>query len=318
MIPTLHDIACEGKRVLVRAEFNIPLKAGEIEDDRRIREAIPTIKQLLFEGASQVILMAHCGRPKGVTPEFSLKPVAKRLEELLEKPVTFLNDCVDVEIPKDAEIVLLENLRFHPEEEKNDAKFAQKLAAYGDLYVNDAFGNMHRAHASIDALPRLFKGKRCVGLLVEKELKNLDFTNANRPFVALLGCAKISDKIELVEALLERVDTLLLGGGIVFTFLKAQGHEIGNSICEPDKVELAKSLLDKYPDKIILPTDIVISEELEGMEIFTVDSDKIPTGMKGLDIGDDTVEEFKEILEKAKTVFWNLSLIHISEPTRPY
>ncbi len=305
-IPTLHEVSCEGKRVLLRAEFNVPIKDGRITDDRRIAEAVPTIRAILADNAKQLILIAHLGRPEGKSnPEFSLKPVAARLQELLGLDVLFLRDCVDVKIPETAKVVLLENLRFHKEEEKNDAAFAKKLAKHGDLYVNDAFGNMHRSHASIVALPRIFPDNRCVGLLVEKELRNLDFSDPERPFVAVLGCAKISDKITLLNALLERVDKLLLGGAIVFTFLKARGFEVGTSLCEEDKVALAQELLDQYPEKIVLPADIVISEGLEEAEIFTVDVDKIPSGMKGLDIGDETIDEYELILDSARTVFWN-------------
>jgi phosphoglycerate kinase len=305
MIPTLRDVSFEGKRVLMRAEFNVPLKNGEVQDDLRIREALPTIKKILLEGASQLVLMAHLGRPDGQPKqEFSLKPVAVRLQELLGEPVTFLPDCIDAAPPAGARVVLLENLRFHKEEEKNDAAFAGKLAAHGDVYVDDAFGCLHRAHASVEAVARLFK-ERCVGLLIEKELKNLDFSQVQHPFVVLLGCAKISDKIELLDNLLQKADTLLLGGAIVFDFLKAEGYEVGKSLYEPEKVALAQKLLEYYQDKIVLPKDVVISEELEGTEIFTVGVDKIPPGMKGLDIGDESVEEFIDVLDRAATVFWN-------------
>lgn len=308
MVPTLYDISFERKRVLLRAEFNVPMKKGIISDDRRIVATIPTIKNLLLNGSSQIVIIAHLGRPGGRSnPDLSLKPVAERLEKLLEEDVVFIDDCIDVSIPKDAKIVLLENLRFHPEEKANDEEFAKKLAVHGDVYVNEAFGMLHRVHASVVALPKLFAvNERAVGFLVQKELMNLDFSNPERPFVSILGCAKIGDKIELVESLLDKVDKLLLGGAIAFNFLKAMGLEVGKSLYEPDKVELAKRLLERYGNKIILPKDIVISEDIEdGSEIFTVAIDKIPVNMKGLDIGDESVEEFKRVLSTAKTVFWN-------------
>jgi phosphoglycerate kinase len=305
MIPTVRDVHVAGKRVLLRAGLDVPMKDGQVADDRRIAETIPTVRALLAAGASQVIIIAHAGRPEGKRVlEFSLRPVAERLQELLREEVLFLDDCVNAKIPPTASVVLLENLRFHAEEERNDALFARKLAVYGDVYVDDAFNTMHRTHASITGLPQLFQEK-AMGLLVEKEVRNLDFSNPERPFVAILGAAKISNKIELVRALLEKVDKLLLGGGIVFTFLKAKGYETGRSLCEEEKVALAKELLEKYAAKIVLPEDIVISEEPEGADIFTVDADKIPPDMRGLDIGDESVEEFCGILDSAKTVFWN-------------
>ena len=305
MIPTVKDLDVHGKRVLLRAGLDVPMKDGEVTDERRIAETVPTIRALLAQGAAQVVIIAHAGRPDGKpAPEFSLKPVAAKLQELLREEVTFLPDCIGVTIPLLAPVVLLENLRFHKEEEENDPGFAKQLAAYGDVYVDDAFNTMHRKHASITGLPALF-AQKAMGLLVEKEVKNLDFSAPERPFVVIIGAAKISDKIMLVQSLLEKADKLLLGGGIVFTFLKAQGQEIGKSLCEEEKVGLAKELLDRYPGKIVLPSDIVISEEPEGSDIFTVDSDKIPSTMKGLDIGDESIEEFCDILDSARTVFWN-------------
>ncbi len=302
MMRTLHDLSFEGKRVLLRAEFNVPMKDGQIMDDRRIKAALPTIKAILEDKAQQLVIIAHAGRPKGkVVPELSLRPVAKRLGELLETDVGF-TDTYE-KIPKQ-QVVLLENLRFQKEEVANDTTFAKTLAKLGDIYVDDAFGNMHRAHASMDAVPHLFKEK-AVGFLAEKEVKNLDFSQPEHPYIAVIGAAKISDKIDMLEALLGKVDKLLLGGAIVFNFFKAKGYEIGTSLCEDESVPVAKKLLEKYGDKIILPKDIVISEELEGSEIFTVDADKIPANMKGLDIGDRAVDEFRKLLKDAATVFWN-------------
>jgi len=305
MIPSLHDIDVEGKRVLVRVDYNIPFKDGAVADDKRIVATLPTLKHLLGHDASQIVIMSHCGRPKGVVvPELSLKPIATHLGELLGEQVAFVKDCIDVAIPKGKKIILLENLRFHEEEEKDDAVFAKKLAKHGDVYVNDAFATLHRAHASVSAVAKLFP-ERAAGLLVERELKNLDFHNPERPYIALIGAAKISDKIEIMEALLEKVNKLLLGGAVIFPFFEAHGFEVGTSLCEDESVPLAKNLLEKHGDKIVLPTDVVISENLESSEMFTVDTDKIPKNMKGLDIGDHSVEEFKRVLNTAKTVFWN-------------
>ncbi len=304
MVPTLHDIEVAGKRVLLRVDYNVPLKEGEVRDETRIAATLPTLRHLLAQEARQLVLMSHCGRPKGKAEKgLSLAPVAARLGELLGEKVSFVDDCT-APAPADAKIVLLENLRFHPGEKENDESFAKKLAAHGDVYVNDAFGSLHRAHASVDATARRF-AERAAGLLVEKELRNLDFSDAERPFVAVIGAAKISDKIAIMESLLERVDRLLLGGAVIFPFLKAQGHQVGESLCEEESVPLAKGLLERYTGKLVLPSDVVISEDVEGHEIFTVDVDKIPDGMKGLDVGDGTVEEYKRLLGEAATVFWN-------------
>jgi phosphoglycerate kinase len=304
MTASLKDIDVSGKRVLVRVDYNVSFKEGKVVDDKRIQATLPTITFLLEQQAQQVVLMSHCGRPKGEPdPALSLAPVATHLAELLGEEVAFVDDCVDKPLPE-TRVVLLENLRFHKEEKKNDPAFAKKLAEHGDIYVTDAFGSLHRAHASVDATARLFE-TRAAGLLVEKEITNLALQDPERPYIAMIGAAKISDKIEIMEALLERVDKLLLGGAIIFPFFKALGYEVGKSLCEEESIPTAKALLDKYGEKIILPEDIVISEELEGMEIFTVDKDKIPPTMKGLDIGDQTVERFKEELDSAATVFWN-------------
>jgi len=300
MVPTLRDIMCEGKRVLLNTELNVPFKDGVIKDDRRLKAALPTIRMLLNDNARQVVIISHLTKGK---EELSFKPVVKPLEEALGVPVAFVDDCTKP-APPDARVVLLENVRFHDGEKKNDPAFAKLLAQHGDVFVNDAFATMHRPYASFVALPALFSEK-AIGLSVEKELKNLDFASPERPFVAVIGAAKISDKIELLEELLQKVDRLLLGGAIVFTFFKAQGLEVGTSLCEDEKVGLARGLLERYGDKILLPQDIVISEDLEGHEIFTVDADKIPANMKGLDIGDLAVEEFEGVLDTARTVFWN-------------
>lgn len=301
MIPTLQDISCTGKRVLLNAELNVPIQDGKIIEDFRILSAIPTIREILADGAKQVIIISHL--TQGKEEELSFAIVAPRLQELLGEEVLFLKDCVDVKIPPDKRVVLLENVRFHEEEKKNDRAFAKKLAAHADVFVNDAFGTMHRPYASFVALPALFTEK-AVGLTTEKEVKYLDFTAPERPFIALIGAAKLSGKMDVLESLLQKADKVLLGGAIIFPFLKAKGFEIGKSKCEEEYVGLAGELLAKYGSKLVFPSDVVISEELEDSEIFTVDVHKIPPNMKGLDIGDGSVEEFREILEDAKTIFW--------------
>lgn len=302
---TVHDLAVEGKRVLVRADVNVPLKDGTIKDDFRIKSLLPTLHLLVERGAKQVIIMSHLGRPKGeVKPEFSLRPVAERLSDFLGEEVGFADDCLGP-LP-DKRHVLLENLRFHKEEKANDTAFAQALAKHGDVYVNDGFGALHRAHASVVALPEQFPPeRRAIGLLIQKELKGLDLSEVERPFIAILGFAKLSTKMALLKTLLTKVDQLLLGGGVVFTFLKAQGKEIGTSLCEDEQVPVAQQLLDAHGGKLMLPKDFVISDEVDGSEIFTVAEDKIPPKMKGLDIGDTSVEEFTKVLGSAQTVFWN-------------
>lgn len=301
---TLKELDLNGKRVLLRAGFDVPMREGKVTNDSRIKATLPTITTLLDRGASQVIIIAHAGRPGGKkVAELSLRPVAERLGELLIDPVDFVDDCLAKSLPE-TKVLLLENLRFHDAEKRNDIAFAKRLAAYGDVYVDDAFNVMHRSHASVEALPKLFTEK-AIGLLVEKELKNLDFSEPERPFVAIIGAAKIADKIGILEALLEKVDKLLLGGAIIFPFFRAKGYEVGTSLCDKESIPIAKRLLEKHGGKIILPTDVVISGELEGSEIFTVDSDKIPKNMKGLDVGDQSIEEFKHLLDGAKTVFWN-------------
>lgn len=302
MYPTLRDIDVTDKRVLLNAELNVPLKNGEIVDDFRIRKALPTMKEILSMGARQLVIISHLSpRIDGKKVEESLKMLVPVLTERLGEPVRLIDPTAE---PVADRIVLLDNVRLHKGEKENDPEYAKQLARHGDVFINDAFGTMHREFASFVALPALFTEK-AIGLLVEKELTGLDFTSTERPFIVILGCAKISDKIQLLEQLLERCDTLLLGGAIVFTFLKAKGLEVGASLCEEEHVETARRLLDTHGEKIMLPIDIVISEELEGNEIFTVDVDKIPPGMKGLDIGDASVEVFKETLSNAATVFWN-------------
>ena len=314
---TIRDIDVTGKKVLVRCDFNVPLdgETGVITDNRRIRAALPTIKYLIDHNA-KVILCSHLGRPKGeFNPKFSLKPVAEELSKLLGKEVKLAKDVIGEDAQKltseikEGEVVLLENVRFHKEEEKNDPEFAKKLASFAEIYVNDAFGTAHRAHASTagvaDYLPAVS------GFLIEKELEFLgsSLENPERPFVAILGGAKVSDKIGVIENLIEKVDTLIIGGGMAYTFYKAQGHHIGTSICEEDKLDLATSLLKKAEEKgvkLLLPVDNHVSSEYSnnGEDRF-VESTEIPDGFMGLDIGPKTIEIFKDAIKNAKTVLWN-------------
>ena len=314
---TVRDIDVAGKKVLVRCDFNVPLdgETGTITDNRRIRAAIPTIQYLIDHNA-KVILCSHLGRPKGeVNPKYSLKPVAVELSKLLGKEVKLAKDVIGEDAQKltseikEGEVVLLENVRFHKEEEKNDPEFAKKLASFAEIYVNDAFGTAHRAHASTagvaDYLPAVS------GFLIEKELEFLgsSLENPERPFVAILGGAKVSDKIGVIENLIEKVDTLIIGGGMAYTFYKAQGHHIGTSICEEDKLDLATSLLKKAEEKgvkLLLPVDNHVSSEYsnDGEDRF-VESTEIPEGFMGLDIGPKTIENFKNAIKNAKTVLWN-------------
>lgn len=313
---TVRDIDVTGKKVLVRCDFNVPLdkETGKITDNRRIRAAISTI-QYLLEHNAKVILCSHLGRPKGEFNEkYSLKPVAEELSKLLGKEVKLAKDVIGedaqrlVDNIKEQEIVLLENVRFHKEEEANDSEFAKKLASFAEIYVNDAFGTAHRAHGSTAGVAEYLPAVS--GFLIEKELKFLgaSLDNPTRPFVAILGGAKVSDKIGVIENLLEKVDTLIIGGGMAYTFYKAQGYDVGTSICEEDKVELAKTLLEKAKQKgvkLFLPIDNHVSSEYsnDGEDKFV--DENIPEGFMGLDIGPKTIEEFKKAIKNAKTVLWN-------------
>ncbi|NLF97661.1 MAG: phosphoglycerate kinase [Candidatus Riflebacteria bacterium] len=316
MFRTIRDIALSGRKVLVRVDFNVPLDENRnITDDTRIRMALPTLNHILDNGG-RLVIMSHLGRPKGaVEPKYSLKPLVAHLSKLLGKPVQFAEDCIGekaaavVNNLKNGEVAMLENLRFHKEEEKNDAAFAKALAALGDIFVSDAFGTAHRAHASTagiaDTLPAY------AGFLMEKEINYLGkvTTSPDRPLVAIMGGAKVSDKILVIENLLEKVDALLIGGGMAFTFLKAQGHNIGKSLCEHDKLDLALSLIEKAKNsgrRILLPTDVVTAAEIkEGVATKTVDISSIPENELGLDIGPKTIEAFAAELKNAKTVLWN-------------
>ncbi|HXF49547.1 MAG TPA: phosphoglycerate kinase [Verrucomicrobiae bacterium] len=310
---TIDRLQVNGKRVLVRVDFNVPVDKGEVTDATRIRESLPTIQKLIHDGA-KLILMSHLGRPKkGPAPEFSLAPVRKKLSDFLGRPVEFAPDCIGTEAEakanglKAGEVLLLENLRFHPEEEKNDPEFAKKLARLGEIYVNDAFGTAHRAHASTEGVTRYFE-KRAAGYLMQKELKFLGqlLSEPERPFVAILGGAKVSDKIAVIENLLPKVDKLLIGGGMAYTFMAAEGKKVGNSILEPERFELARMLLQKGKDKIVLPEDSMVAPEVKpDITVQIYPSDEIPDGLKGLDIGPKAAEKFCAVLDKAKTVLWN-------------
>lgn len=313
---TVRDVSdLAGRRVFVRVDFNVPVENGAITDDTRIRAAVPTLQYLVKAGA-QTVLASHLGRPKkGPTPEFSLKPVAARLSELLGKPVAMAADCVGADVVsraaalKNGDVLLLENVRFHPEEEKNDPAFAAQLVkdSGATLFVNDAFGTAHRAHASTEGVSHHVKTS-VAGFLMEKELRYLGMAleAPERPFVAVLGGAKVSDKIQVIESLLPRVDSLLIGGGMAYTFFRAQGKAIGKSLVEEDKVELAKSLLAKAGGKIELPVDHVVASAFKAdAETKTLPVTEIPDGWMGLDIGPKTSAAFSAKAGAAKIVLWN-------------
>ncbi len=313
---TVRDIDVKGKRVLVRVDFNVPLDAERnITDDTRIRAALPTIKYLLERGA-RVILASHLGRPKGQRKEeFNLAPVARRLEELLGQSVNKLDDCVGPQVEtgvramKDGDVILLENLRFHKEEEANDEGFAKALASLADTYVNDAFGAAHRAHASTAGVAEFVPG--VAGFLMEKEIEVMGkaLSAPERPFVAILGGAKVKDKVGVISNLIEKVDSLIVGGGMAYTFLKAKGLEIGKSIVDEEKLDLAKELMEKAKAKgvkFLLPVDVVVADRFaEDADAKVVDVSEIPPDWQALDIGPKTREAFAREIADAKTVVWN-------------
>ena len=314
MFRTIKDVNVSGKKVLVRVDFNVPLDENlKITDDTRMRMAVPTLKHIIDNGG-KLIIMSHLGRPKGeVVAKYSLKSVVGHLSELLGKPVAFANDCIGEEATKvvnslkDGEVALLENLRFHKEEEKNNPDSAKALASLGDIFVSDAFGTAHRAHASTagiaDTLPAY------AGFLMEKEITYLSKVTENpeRPLVAIMGGAKVSDKILVIENLLEKVDTLLIGGGMAYTFLKSQGVKIGKSLSEDDKLDLAKSLLEKAKKlgkKMLFTQDVIATKDFNSV-LGTYTMAELPDDAEGVDIGPETIKAFEAELKKAKTVLWN-------------
>lgn len=313
---TVKDIDLKGKKVFVRCDFNVPMDENQnITDNTRIKAALPTIKYLLEQNC-KIILASHLGRPKGeVKPEFSLKPVAKELSKLLGKEVIMANDVIGEDATtkaanlKNGEIMLLENVRFQREETDNDPEFAKKLASMAEIFVNDAFGTAHRAHASTTGIADYIPG--VAGFLIEKELKFLGnaINNPERPFVAILGGAKVSDKIGVIDSLLDKVDTLMIGGGMAYTFFKAQGYNVGNSLCEVEKTGLALEAMKKAKAKgvkLLLPIDTKVGKEFKpDTESKTVAWTEIPDGWEGFDIGEKTIEMFKNELQSAKTVIWN-------------
>jgi len=313
---TIDDLHLKGKKVLVRVDFNVPIESGKVADDTRIREALPTIRKIIADGG-KAILMSHLGRPKGgFDPKYSLKPVAEHLSTLLGMSVKFAPDCVGDEVRKmvdelkEGEVLLLENVRFHPEEEKNDENFARELASLADVYVNDAFGSAHRAHASTEGVARFLK-ETAIGYLMQKEIEYLSKATSNleKPYVAILGGAKVSDKIQVIKNLIDKVDAFLIGGGMANTFLKAKGYEVGKSLVEEDKIELAKEILDEAEEKkvtFLLPVDCVIANKFANdAEFEVVAVDKVKPDWMILDIGPETVKRFGEVLENAKTIVWN-------------
>lgn len=313
---TIDDLEIAGKRVLTRVDFNVPIKDGRVTDDTRIRAALPTIKKIISSGG-RAILMSHLGRPKGKPqPEFSLKPVAEALAKLLGSPVNFVADCIGPDVEKAAmnlqngQVLLLENLRFHGGETDNDPGFAKQLAALGEVYVNDAFGTAHRAHASTEGVTKFIK-PAVAGYLMQKEIEYLGNTLADpkRPFLAIIGGAKISGKIDVINNLLKKVDSLIIGGGMIFTFYKAQGLNIGNSLLEADKIEEAAALLKLMQSggaRLILPDDILIADRLEKpFKTKVVGKAEIPDGWIGVDIGTAARATFEKAIKSAKTIMWN-------------
>src|SRR5438874_12380587 len=314
---TINDLDLKGKRVFIRVDFNVPLKEAVVTDDTRIRETLPTLRLAIQKGA-RLVLASHLGRPKGgPDPKYSLRPAAKKLEELLGKPVAFALDCIgpgaegQSKALRDGEVLVLENVRFHPDEEKNDETFSRQLAALCDgVFVCDAFGSAHRAHASVVGITR-FVQQAAAGLLMEKELAYLGkaVTNPARPFEAILGGAKVSDKIEVVENLMKIADAMLIGGGMAYTFLKADGHPIGKSLVEDDKLDLAKRLRNEAQQKkfaLLLPVDHVVGAEFKAdtaTKIVPVSA--TPDGWMGLDIGPKTIDTYRQKIASAKTIVWN-------------
>jgi phosphoglycerate kinase len=316
---TIKDTNFKGKRVLVRVDFNVPFdKQGKISDDTRIMEAMPTINKLISDGA-RVILMAHLGRPKkgGFEPEFTLKPVAKYLSKIIKQDVVFTQSLLGDEVTKlanalqDGQVMLLENIRFYPEETKGNEDFAKQLSLLGDAYVNDAFGAAHREHASTATLAKFFPNDKYFGLLMENEVKNLNklMNNYEKPFTAVIGGSKISSKIGILESLIDIADNLIIGGGMRYTFYKALGHNVGNSLCEDDKIDTAKALMQKAKDKgvkLYLPEDSIVADDFsENANTKYVPTMDIPDGWEGMDIGEKSIKTYCDVVLSSKTILWN-------------
>lgn len=315
---TIDDLNFNGKKALIRVDFNVPLDENfNITDDNRIQGALPTIKKILKDGGS-VVLMSHLGRPKeGPTDKYSLKHIVKHLSDVLGVDVQFANDCIGAEAVEKAknlqpgQVLLLENLRFYKEEEKGDREFAKKLADLGDVYVNDAFGTAHRAHASTAIIAEFFPNNKYFGYLMAKEIENAEkvLNKPERPFTAIMGGAKVSDKLELIEALLDKVDNLIIGGGMAYTFVKARGGEIGQSLVELDKLDLANELVKKADEKgvnLVLPTDAQIADRFANdANVYDGPNDEIPADKQGLDIGPDSSEHFNDVIMASNTLLWN-------------
>lgn len=316
---TIKDTNFKGKRVLVRVDFNVPFdKQGNISDDTRIMEAMPTINKLISDGA-RVILMAHLGRPKkgGFEPEFSLKPVAEYLSKIIKQDVVFTQSLLGDEVTKlanalqDGQVMLLENIRFYPEETKGNEDFAKQLSLLGDAYVNDAFGAAHREHASTATLAKFFPNDKYFGLLMENEVKNLNklMNNYEKPFTAVIGGSKISSKIGILESLIDIADNLVIGGGMRYTFYKALGHNVGNSLCEDDKIDTAKALMQKAKDKgvkLYLPEDSIVADDFsENANTKYVPTMDIPDGWEGMDIGEKSIKTYCDVVRSSKTILWN-------------
>ncbi len=314
---TIKDFNFEDKKALIRVDFNVPLNENfEVTDDTRIQAAKPTIIKVLEDGGSAV-LMSHLGRPKGIQDEFSLKHIADKVSEVLGVQVKFVADCIGQEaeeavaVLNSGEVLLLENLRFHPSETKGDVDFAKKLSKLGDIYVNDAFGTAHRAHASTTIIAQFFPEQKCFGSLLAKEIESIDkvLQSGEKPITAVLGGSKVSSKITIIENILDKVDHLIIGGGMTYTFIKAQGGQIGDSICEDDKQELALEILKKAAEKgveIHLPVDVLGADAFDNEANTSVmDVDMIPNGWQGLDAGPETIKNFHEVILKSKTILWN-------------
>ncbi|MBQ4420485.1 MAG: phosphoglycerate kinase [Bacteroidales bacterium] len=316
---TIKDTNFKGKRVLVRVDFNVPFdKQGNISDDTRIMEAMPTINKLISDGA-RVILMAHLGRPKkgGFEPEFTLKPVAEYLSKIIKQDVVFTQCLLGDEVTKlanalqDGQVMLLENIRFYPEETKGNEDFAKQLSLLGDAYVNDAFGAAHREHASTATLAKFFPNDKYFGLLMENEVKNLNklMNNYEKPFTAVIGGSKISSKIGILESLIDIADNLVIGGGMRYTFYKALGHNVGNSLCEDDKIDTAKALMQKAKDKgvkLYLPEDSIVADDFsENANTKYVPTMDIPDGWEGMDIGEKSIKTYCDVVLSSKTILWN-------------